>query len=1143
MADIGNLNIKIGASADEAIREIEKVNNALKRLKGTKASTKLRVDTKEVDSATKKVSGLAKILESLKRIAFYRAIRTAIKAISQAMREGAENAYFFSQAVGSDLAVALDSIASKSFTMQNQLGAAFATLLQTIQPILIQIISLVTRVIEAITQLFAMLGGKSTFLKATDQAQKYATAAGGAAKATKEWKNQLMGFDEINRLEEPSDSNGGGGGGGIPDYGSMFEEAPLGEWFKQLRDITKEWWNSLDLEPITRAWERLTKAVREFVDLVDQGLYWAYTNVLLPLAGWTIESLAPALVNQLAAAFELLNAVIVKLAPYFLVFFEKVLKPFGKWLGGKIIEHIESWTKALEGLTEKVKDAESFSEFILSLEGKEKILVSLAAGFAAMRITSGVLSLAAEGVKALTKAFTFLKSPAGIAFAAIGLLTYALIELYQNSDKAREQIDSIIKKLKEFDWQSLNITFENVFFNWENITPELLSQKLMTGLFSLMGGIVGFTIGGKPGALIGTLVGATLSVVFDTLAFDGDGKISEGELMEMLKPVLFTLTGGIIGLAGGGLAGAARGAKLGAVAYLALTAVDLAKGEGLGSSVAGLADSVLALLLPLGTAALGFKVANVPGALVGLAIGTVASIVLSQILLDSKESAKAKQNFFNTELGKFVKEIQDEINKVMEVDTELRANITKITGEIDEATVADLEAAKSLIDEIFTVDANENKTAEEIALIKTNIEALDKIGLPGIKLEFDDTTGHVKQTREQVQLLMEDLLKQYELEAMKEAYIDSLKAEYQASQNVEKATDAASKAYDAYQTATANAAEAQEALNAARDKWNSFKTENSGYWTNGEQDSDFVQFQEFKEAEKAANEAQAAMDEAQKALDGTTEALTSSMSTWTEAEEKVSGLKTTLTELATNSQDEGKNIMDGVATGITDNVDSAKDAIKNSATEILEQLKEINDSHSPSRVYADEGKNIMEGLGQGIRENISAATEAMVEGMQMVLGVVTDYINQMKAVWNSDWGRPRFHVPIFMLTGQFDFQTGQTPQVAIADWVWMARGGIVDKATLIGAGEAGKEAIVPLERNTQWIDMIADKLNSSVDSDDGNVAESVEGASDDIVSAILSSTSQIISAMTRNGSSANVDWSAVARQVSKYQTRQARANG
>ncbi|MBR4475008.1 MAG: hypothetical protein IKS55_15410 [Oscillospiraceae bacterium] len=46
---------------------------------------------------------------------------------------------------------------------------------------------------------------------------------------------------------------------------------------------------------------------------------------------------------------------------------------------------------------------------------------------------------------------------------------------------------------------------------------------------------------------------------------------------------------------------------------------------------------------------------------------------------------------------------------------------------------------------------------------------------------------------------------------------------------------------------------------------------------------------------------------------------------------------------------------------------------------------------------------------------------------------------------------------------------------------WYARGGIVDGATLIGAGEKGKEAIIPLERNTGWIHMVAVQLTEELE--------------------------------------------------------------
>lgn len=40
----------------------------------------------------------------------------------------------------------------------------------------------------------------------------------------------------------------------------------------------------------------------------------------------------------------------------------------------------------------------------------------------------------------------------------------------------------------------------------------------------------------------------------------------------------------------------------------------------------------------------------------------------------------------------------------------------------------------------------------------------------------------------------------------------------------------------------------------------------------------------------------------------------------------------------------------------------------------------------------------------------------------------------------------------------------------------LAKGGIVDQATLALIGERGKEAVVPLENNTEWIDKLVDKL-------------------------------------------------------------------
>lgn len=184
--------------------------------------------------ATKSKSPLGNLIASLKRIAFYRIIRGVIKAITQSFQEGLKWAYAFSSGIegeGHRFAEAMDQMKTASTTMKSQLGSAFISLLAGIMPIIMQLISMVTKAADAIAQLFAALTG-TTYLKAVDSPQKWADEAGGAAKAAKEWKNQLLGFDEINRLNEPSNGNGGGSSGIDPS--SLFQESPIADWAMEL---------------------------------------------------------------------------------------------------------------------------------------------------------------------------------------------------------------------------------------------------------------------------------------------------------------------------------------------------------------------------------------------------------------------------------------------------------------------------------------------------------------------------------------------------------------------------------------------------------------------------------------------------------------------------------------------------------------------------------------------------------------------------------------------------------------------------------------------------------------------------------------------------------------------------------------------
>lgn len=267
-------NSKLGKAASAFAGALKSASNYASKLSKNIASfakkrIKILWDKSAFGGLEKSLGRIKNVINSFGRIAFYRAIRSAIKYVTDSLKEGVENAYHYSKEFGDAtgyIAEAYDRIASSEFKMSNQLGAAWATMIAYIEPIIIKIINLVTRAADAVTQFFAIMSGKGTYLKAVDYNKDWAESATGAAKAAKEWKNQLLGFDEINRLEEPSDGGGGGGGKAGLNYGDMFEETAKNEFFEQIRDAFENGqWALMG--------QLLGEKFNEIVDMVDWKKY------------------------------------------------------------------------------------------------------------------------------------------------------------------------------------------------------------------------------------------------------------------------------------------------------------------------------------------------------------------------------------------------------------------------------------------------------------------------------------------------------------------------------------------------------------------------------------------------------------------------------------------------------------------------------------------------------------------------------------------------------------------------------------------------------------------------------------------------------------------------------------------------------
>ena len=103
-----------------------------------------------------------------------------------------------------------------------------------------------------------------------------------------------------------------------------------------------------------------------------------------------------------------------------------------------------------------------------------------------------------------------------------------------------------------------------------------------------------------------------------------------------------------------------------------------------------------------------------------------------------------------------------------------------------------------------------------------------------------------------------------------------------------------------------------------------------------------------------------------------------------------------------------------------------------------------------------------------LKQNVSTRFDNIKE-------YLTTTITKIRDLMNFQWAFPKPKMPHFTVTWQQLGQWFSLPRVSVS---WYAKGGVFDKASLIGVGENGSEAVVPLERNTGWMQTVADGIAS-----------------------------------------------------------------
>ena len=135
------------------------------------------------------------VFSAIKRIAFYRLIRSAIKMVTQALKEGISNLVAWDKTIAntSHAAETMERLKSTALLVKNSLGAMAMPIIQILTPALEALANAVVKVINVINQMFRAFQGYGTYIKAI---QKTTDSAASSAKAL---QKVLFGFDELNK--------------------------------------------------------------------------------------------------------------------------------------------------------------------------------------------------------------------------------------------------------------------------------------------------------------------------------------------------------------------------------------------------------------------------------------------------------------------------------------------------------------------------------------------------------------------------------------------------------------------------------------------------------------------------------------------------------------------------------------------------------------------------------------------------------------------------------------------------------------------------------------------------------------------------------------------------------------------------------
>ena len=106
-----------------------------------------------------------------------------------------------------------------------------------------------------------------------------------------------------------------------------------------------------------------------------------------------------------------------------------------------------------------------------------------------------------------------------------------------------------------------------------------------------------------------------------------------------------------------------------------------------------------------------------------------------------------------------------------------------------------------------------------------------------------------------------------------------------------------------------------------------------------------------------------------------------------------------------------------------------------------------------------------------------AIKNAITAPIRKAYDVIKGIVDKLKSIFKFKWSLPKLKLPHFKIKGKFGLDPPQVPHFSID---WYKKGGIFNSPSVIGVGEAGPEAVIPIDRLQQMMNSMADSIVNGI---------------------------------------------------------------